>query len=193
MAAPKIDNLTIFKTILTVGAVRYLALSLTEIFLGNQEQVQMISVFHYPANAVCIVALLVAGYWAALGIALGSTLWNIVHTSLSLSSEIELFLASVGSCFMSLLIFRSIIKPDRNRIWESPSLLEFFFFTLIFSLLIVAAAQIVFIRIPEIDALSLPLLAKMFLGNFIAVIGVYLLLNLSMTAYITVMKIVNKE
>lgn len=180
------------QTILLVAVVRYLALSATNFLYFHLPQEQPISVFHYPANAVCIVALLVAGYWAVIGIALGSTIWNIFHTSISFISLSELFLASVISCFLSLWIYRTFIKPAKNSLWERPSLLQFFLFTLIFSVLIVIAAQIAFIIVPEIEQLSSPNLIKMLFGNFFAVIVVYVLLNLIMSLYIILMKFINK-
>lgn len=180
------------KIIVYVAAIRYLALSATDLLYKPLPEDTFISVFHYPANAVIIVALLVAGYWAVLGIALGSTIWNFLHTSISLSSHCELFLASVISCSLSLWIYKTFVKPTNNSIWERPSLFQFLLFSFIFSLCVVGAAQLAFTRIPEIDPLSVTDLSSMLMGNFIAVTVVYVLLNLLMSLYIFLLKSNNR-
>lgn len=168
-----------------------LALVLSDALVRNSFGQPLASFFYYPHHAVTMIALLIGGSWAALGIILSSLLWNILFVPLNPLSYLDIIAGSWFSYSLTLWIKNALLFPNPYSEWQCPSLQNLIFYCIIFSANIVLFSQLILIHIPEIDPLSFENFLLMFFKTLFTCGTIFILLNLILSGYIAALKHLN--
>lgn len=174
--------------VFAIAISHFLAIFLCDTLFRTIDEAPYAAVFYYPAHTVSMIALLIGGYWAALGIVLGSFFWNFFFTHLSFSSSIVFFIFGwiyyVGIYWAYVSFYKPILRTE----WQAITLQDFLVFALLFSGIFAVVNEFIFFEIPEIDPLTASHVILLWIKNFFICSLTFILLNLAMTFYVTLLK-----
>lgn len=143
---------------------------------------------NFPAQVVSLLALIVCGSWAALGIAVGSVFWNVGHLSLDLGTALILSGAHVVASLGALGMYRTSSSFSQKTGWHPPTLQDLLLFSLLYTTLTLLTYQLVGLLTTKVSPLSLEDFIRADLGTVAGMILTFVLLNLGMSGYLTLKK-----
>lgn len=185
----RMQNISSF--IFGITCSQFIALFISHLILTSSDEEMSIAIFYSPAHTVSIIALFIGGFLASWGIALGSLLWNILYTPLSLASSEIFFIVNLFCNFFVFWFYSTFYKAMHDNEWQGISLQDFLVFNFLYCLSNALFTEMILLKIPEIDPLSLWKLFLMFFNNFLVSSTVFILLNLAMSFFITLHKRLN--
>lgn len=153
-----------------------------------------VSLLYLPAGVV-MIALLMGGQSAALGVAAGSFGWNIVADKVDLSQNLALTAAMWGAAALSCMLF-GVLRHSAGRTgpgekpWMGYSLIEIVLFSAILAVLSPAFHHVVFAAIGAPSDIAS--LGAMVMGDFAGAMVLFFVLNLTASSVIHIRASRNK-
>lgn len=147
---------------------------------------EWVSLFYLPAGVV-LIALLLAGQSAAIGVALGSLGWNFVVGKADLFQNVAISLAvwlsAALACWLFMLLRRRQGRTGPGeKPWTGYSLLEIAGFSVVLAILSPAFHHVAFVLTDE--EVGLHSFFLMALGDFSGAMALFLVLNVTASCVI---------
>lgn len=167
------------KVVGLVMVARFAALGAFSLIDVQFEHNDWISRFYLPAG-VNVLVTLAFGPLAAVGVGLGSFLWNVVGENYRLFTSVWLAVGSGLSCYLTLAFFARVFPQ-----WDMPlSPKRIVYFILAYSTLNSIVHNLIFLALPGAQPMSVATLAWMFIGDFVGAVALFLCANAITSAVI---------
>lgn len=165
------------KSILIISILRY-----ELIFLNKQIHIAIdydgwVDYFYLPAG-LNIIALLVCGYEAAIGIAIGSFVWNLFNKNTDVFADIGLSVMPFISCSIAYYLYHQFIIQKENKDWHAPSFREVSIFSFIYAIINSVLHHAAFPFLLKLEEFSIISLLKMFIGDLSGSLFVFIVFNI---------------
>ena len=168
-----------------VALARFLAITLCAALCSLFVDERWLAFYYYPAAAIDVVALLALGYWAAIGIGIGSLIWNIWQLEMTPFQNTALFALGLIRCALALWILQRLYPPADHATWSTPTLRSVLVFAVIYAVVTTLFAHAVLTSATPDQTLTTRELASLFGGTIMGSFGGFVTLNLAFTAYLS--------
>ena len=167
----------VVKSILITSILRYMF-----IFLNKQIHMVIdydgwIDYFYIPAG-LNIIVLLIYGYEGAIGIAIGSFIWNFLNKSSDMFAAVGLSIMPFISSSIAYYLYQRFIIQDKNKGWHAPSLSEVCIFSIIYAIINSTLHHAAFPFLLKFESFSIFSLLKMFVGDLSGALFLFILFNI---------------
>lgn len=175
------------KSIIIIALFRYLFILLNKQIHLVIDYGGWVDYFYIPAG-LNIIALLICGYEGAIGIAVGSFIWNLLNKSYDIFYAIGLSIMPLVSCSIAYYLFHQFIVQKYNKEWHAPSLRDVFLFSFIYAVINSVIHHAAFIFLLKLEGFSIISLLKMFFGDLSGALFVFVLFNIITSLTIDIAK-----
>ncbi len=175
------------KSIVTISLLRYLFILLNKQIHIIVDYDGWVDYFYLPAG-LSIIALLICGYEAVIGISIGSLIWNLLNKSYDIFYTIGLSIMPLVSCSIAYYLFCQFIVQKYNKEWHAPSLRDVDIFSFIYAVINSVIHHAAFIFLLKLEGFSIISLIKMFFGDLIGALFVFILFNIITSLTIDIAK-----
>lgn len=178
-------SITVLAIIAGVAVARLtaIAVSASLVFLVKKEW--WLALYYYPAGVIDVIALIVFGYWAAVGAGLACVAWNVWHFDLSWFDIAIMLMAAIARGVVTLWIFARLFARPRGAVWVIPTLTSVFFFSVVFGVVAAGCSLFVLANVTPAQTLTEGEMASLFSGTVAGSFGGFLVLNLLFSAYLS--------
>ena len=175
------------KSVIIISILRYLF-----IFLNKQIHIVIdydgwVDYFYLPAG-LNIIALLIYGYEGAVGIAVGSFIWNLLNKSSDIFVAIGLSIMPLVSCSTAYYLYHQFIVQRQNKEWYAPSFRDVILFSFIYAVINSVLHHAAFPFLLKLEGFSVISLVKMFVGDLSGAIFVFIAFNILTSLTIDIAK-----
>ena len=175
------------KSIIIISLLRYLFILLNKQIHLVVDYDGWVDYFYLPAG-LSIIALLICGYEAAIGISIGSFIWNLLNKSYDIFYAIGLSIMPLVSCSIAYYLFHQFIVQKYNKEWHAPSLRDVFLFSFIYAVINSVIHHAAFIFLLKLEGFSIISLSKMFFGDVSGALFVFIAFNILTSLTIDIAK-----
>ena len=179
------------KTIFVIAVLRYLFIALNRQIHITIDYEGWVDYFYLPAG-LNIIALLVCGYVGAIGVAIGSFAWNILHKDTNIFAAIGLSAMPFISCSLSYLIYHFFYAKAPVEQWRAPTLKDVFIFVSLYAVVSSVLHHLAFPFLLKVEGFSLLSLVKMCVGDLSGGLFVFILFNVLTSLVIDLVKRLSK-
>ena len=165
------------KSIIIISILRYFFILLNKHIHLVIDYDGWVDYFYIPAG-FNVIALLIYGYEGAVGIAIGSLIWNLFNKSSDIFVGIGLSIMPFVSCSIAYYIYYQFIVQNRNQEWHAPSFREVVLFSLIYAVMNSVLHHVAFPFILKLENFSIISFVKMFVGDLSGALFVFIIFNI---------------
>jgi len=180
------------KTVALIAIIRYLFIAINLYINLVQPYDGWVNYFYLPAG-VNVIATLVCGHLGALGVGVGSFVWNIFNKNMDLVSAITLSIVPVLSCSASWFVYQKLTHQTLPTEWRTPSLQDIVRFVVIYAIINSALHHLVFPYVLGGRMFSQSSLFQMLIGDFLGATFLFVCLNILASLLIDLMKYLTSE
>ena len=175
------------KSIIIISVLRYLFILLNKQIHIVIDYDGWVDYFYLPAG-LNIIALLIYGYEGAVGIALGSFIWNLLNKGSDIFSTIGLSVMPFISCSIAYYLYHQFIVQRQNKEWYAPSIRDVILFSFIYAVINSVLHHAAFPFLLKLEGFSVITLVKMFVGDLSGAIFVFIAFNILTSLTIDIAK-----
>jgi len=175
------------KTIIIVAILRYLFIALNKQIHITADYEGWVDYFYLPAG-LNIIALLVCGYVGAIGVAIGSFAWNIIHKDTNIFASIGLSAMPFISCSLSYLTYNHFYAVAPVEQWRRPTLKDVIIFVSLYAVINSVLHHLAFPFLLKVESFSVFSLVKMCIGDLSGALFVFILFNVLTSLVIDLVK-----
>jgi MASE1 len=168
------------RTIIIVALIRFIATEIDDKLLSAFDYNNYISFFYMPAG-VTVLCMLIFGYFATIGLAIGSFMFLSLTTHNNIMIDALFCLTTpISAAIAYFTITYNKFGYTNLSTWSNYSLRDVFFFFAIYSLINAILHNIGITYILGFSPLSLQPIINKFIGNITGCLALYIGLSLIM-------------
>ena len=175
------------KSIIIISVLRYLFILLNKQIHIVIDYDGWVDYFYLPAG-LNIIALLICGYEGAVGIAVGSFIWNLLNKSSDIFVDVALSIMPFISCSVAYYLYHQFIVQQHYKEWHAPSFRDVVLFSFIYAIINSVLHHAAFPFLLKLEEFSIISLVKMFVGDLSGAIFVFIAFNILTSLTIDIAK-----